>query len=543
MRQAAGTMNPQPSESSTRNAPAEPAAGDGPETGVAPADHHAGPPTAENLFKSLVVALPGRGAGPSADRLDAFLQAATDIEALRLWFGTHTGLTRQQMVERLNRAVATIDALLSAQLNCILHHPHFQKLEAAWRGLRRLVEQVEAEGAVDVKVRFLSVTWRELERDFELAVDFDQSQLFRKVYDAEFGMPGGEPFGVLLGDYEIRPVLSADHPHNDVAVLASIAGVAAAAFCPFIASASPAMFGLDAFSDLETAPDLARGFQQMDFLKWRAFRDTEDARFVGLTLPRVLVRLPHTDDGSRVDRFRFEEDVAGPDHRRYLWGSAALAFGEVLIRSFAHSGWLAGIRGVERGVVAGGLVTRLPVHCFSTDTPGLAPKCSTDVVITDLQEKELSRLGFIPLCACHDSEYAAFFSNESAHKPRTYDRPEASRNARISSMLQYTLCASRFAHYLKVLIRDSLGGFREAHDCERLLQDWIVQYVTPDEDASPEAKARRPLREARISVRPDRADPGKYRCTFHLWPHFELDDLVAAVRLDTELGPELTPRM
>ena len=460
-------------------------------------------------------------------------------EALKQWIGPLDGLSSNDIGRRLNRLVALIDKLLNEQLNAILHHPKFQRLEAAWRNLRRLVERVDEERASDeepdrgIKVKLLSVSWNELKRDFDRAIDFDQSQLFQKVYEREFGTPGGQPFGVLLGDYEISA------SQGDVAVLQSISGVAAAAFCPFIASPSPAMFGLDDFSGLETSPNLARVFQQKDYIKWRALRDTDDSRFVGLVLPRVLARLPYRNTVSRVDRFSFSEDVSGPDASKYLWGNAAFAFGEVIVRAFARSGWLAGIRGVERDVDGGGRVTGLPVHCFATESQGFAPKCSTDVLVTDTQERELSDLGFMPLCQCHDTNHSAFYGNESVQKPKKYSTPEATRNARISSMLQYTLCVSRFAHYLKALARDKIGGFTEADECERILHDWIVQYVTPDSEASRSIKAKRPLREARVQVRPHPAKPGEYQCVFHLWPHFELDDLVAAVRLDTELGPEL----
>lgn len=472
---------------------------------------------------------------PQRPSLADSLAACSVREALTRWLGPFEGLSGEEIARRLNRLVGLIDNLLNEQLNAILHHRRFQRLEAAWRSLHRLVERADEERAneEDIKVKLLSVSWGELKRDFDRAIDFDQSQLFQKVYEREFGMPGGQPFGVLLGDYEISP------SQGDVAVLQSISGVAAAAFCPFIASPSPAMFGLDEFAGLETGPNLARVFQQKDYIKWRALRDTDDARFVGLALPRVLTRLPYRNTVSRVDRFSFSEDVSGPDARKYLWGNAAFAFGEVIVRAFARSGWLAGIRGVERDVDGGGLVTGLPVHCFTTERHGFAPKCSTDVLVTDSQERELSDLGFMPLCQCHDTIHSAFYSNESVQKPKKYSTPQATRNARISSMLQYTLCVSRFAHYLKVLARDKIGGSIEPEECERILHDWIVQYVTPDSEASRSIKARRPLREARVQVRPHPAKPGEYQCVFHLWPHFELDDLVAAVRLDTELGQEL----
>ena len=367
--------------------------------------------------------------------------------------------------------IARLDALLTRQVEAILHHPRFQQLEASWRGLHYLTE--EAEGAENVKIRVLSVSWDEIARDLERAIEFDQSQLFRKVYSEEFGTPGGEPFGMLLGDYEIRPHPSADHPVDDVAALTAVSQVAAAAFAPFVAGVHPSMFGLDEFSELERPLNLSHAFDQLDYLKWNTFRKTEDARFAGLTLPRILLRLPYEDDGSRVDGFRFCENVSGPDRGGYLWGNAAYAVGAVAVRAFADTGWLAGIRGVERDVAKGGLVAGLPVHCFSTDKHGVAMKCSTDVIVTDYQEQELSDLGFIPLCPCADSEYSAFYSSPSVQQPRRYDELAATMNARLSAMLPYMLCASRFAHYLKVEVRDKIGSFSEASECEQYLNQWL----------------------------------------------------------------------
>jgi type VI secretion system ImpC/EvpB family protein len=344
-------------------------------------------------------------------------------------------------------------------------------------------------------------------------------------------MPGGEPFGALVGDFEFT-----NHP-SDLAMLEQIAGVAAAAFAPFVAAAAPALFGLDDFSQLERGVDLEKAFAQLDYLKWRALRDKEDSRFVGLTLPRVLARLPYEDDGSRVDGFCFREDVAGPDRRKYLWTNAAYAFGAVLVRSFAKGGWLAHICGVERDMETNGLVPGLPVHSFSTDKRGVVPRTSTDVVITDQQEPDLSELGFIPLCACKDSEYSAFYTCHSIQKPKTYDDAAATANAKISAMLKYIFCASRFAHYLKVIARDRIGSFSEAQECESMLHNWLHRYVTADSQASAQVKARLPLREARVHVVPRPGKAGSYFCTLQLWPHYELDELTATIRLTTELSP------
>lgn len=479
------------------------------------------------------------GRSEARAKLDRFLQERSPGKALAQWIAwtvsAGASIDKQQVARMLSRDVARLDAMLTRQVNAILHHPRFQEMEASWRGLRYLTEQVE--GDENIKIRVLSASWKELSRDVERAIEFDQSQLFRKVYGEEFDTPGGEPFSVLLGDYQIRPRICAEHPVDDVGVLRAVSQVAAAAFAPFVAGVHPAMFGLDHFSGLEQPLNLARTFEQADYFQWRNFRKEEDSRFVGLTLPRVLMRLPYEDDGSRVDGFCFREDVAGPDRSKYLWGNAAYAFGAVLIRAFADSGWLARIRGVQRDVEGGGLVSDLPVHSFSTDKQGVAPKCSTDVIITDYQEQELSELGFIPLCRCADTEYSAFYTNQSVQKPKEYDELPATMNARISAMLQYMLCVSRFAHYLKVAARDRVGAFTEAGECERYLHQWIQQYVTADADASPEVKAEYPLREASVQVREQPGKPGSYVCVAHLWPHFELDELTATVRVTTQLAP------
>lgn len=490
------------------------------------------------LIEAVVEAtLPGRGDAPS--RLDRFLRAPSDAEALRRWIAWTVPPgrrpSREEIAQTLSRDVARLDALVSRQVNAILHHPRFQKLEASWRGLRYLVEQ--AQGAEHVEIRVLNVSWKELARDSERAIEFDQSQLFRKVYSEEFGTPGGEPFSVLIGDYEIRPRPTADHPVDDVGVLTAISHVAAAAFAPFVAGVHPAMFELEQFSDLQRPLDLPKTFEQLQYLKWRAFRETEDARFVGLTLPRVLMRRPYEDDGSRLDGFLFREEVTGPDRRGYLWGNAAYAFGAVVARAFAETGWMANIRGAQRGVDGGGLAPGLPVHSFSTDKKGVAPKCSTDVMVTDFQEQELSRLGFIPLCHCRDTEQSVFYACHSVQRPRKYDELAVTMNARVSAMLQYMLCVSRFAHYLKVAAREKIGSFTEAAECERFLHDWIHRYVTPDADASARAKAERPLRQAQVQIRQHPGKPGCYLCVAHLWPHFDLDELTASLKITTELTP------
>jgi type VI secretion system ImpC/EvpB family protein len=471
--------------------------------------------------------------------LDELLAARTFEETLAVWI-RHSGLNPEQLsgeriARRLNREVARIDALVSRQLNVILHQPRVQKLEASWRGLRYLVDQVEDEA--NVKIRVLNVSWQALVRDLDRSIEFDQSQLFRKVYSEEFGNPGGEPFSVLLGDYEIRPRPSPGCPVDDLQSLKLISQVAAAAFCPFIATAHPSLLGLNTFPELQRPMNIGAVFEEPEYLKWRALRDSEDARFVGLVLPRILLRLPWRDDSVRRDGFRFVEDCAGPGLDGYLWGTAGWAFGSVLLRAFAQSGWPADIHGVRRDLEDGGLVTGLPAPSFHTDRRGVALKSSTDAMITDLQEKDLAEVGLMALCPCKESPYSAFYSTPSIQNPKAFDREEATTNARISSRLEYMLCVCRLAHYLKVMGRDKVGSYAEAEDCERFLNDWLVQYVSQDDDAPSEIKARFPLRDARAQVREQPGRPGSYSCTIHLQPHYQLEGMVTAVKLTTELAP------
>jgi predicted component of type VI protein secretion system len=474
----------------------------------------------------------------------------------------------------LNRAIVLLDELLTEQVNAILHHPTFQRLESLWRGARYLVEHAAAEGDRLVKVRLLNVSWRELERDAERATEFDQTALFRKVYEEEFGMAGGEPFGVLIGDYEITHRPTAEHPIDDLSVLRMVSETAAAAFAPFICGLSPSFLGLESFSQLERQPDVAALMQNPEYAQWNSLRQAEDSRFLGLTTPRILMRLPYERTeavavrrhcakcGAEQSRarlttcescgialppgqagavrthrlgFRFHEDVAGPDRSKYLWGSAAFALGAVLIRTFAQSGWLADIRGFDRNVETGGLVTGLPVHSFGLDVPGVAPKMSTEVALDPMQERVLSDLGWIPLSHCHDTDLSVFFSNRSVHKPVVYGEEAATLNARISAMLQYTFCVSRFAHYLKVQAREHLGSTIATSQLESRLRDWINGYVTPDSLAPADVKAKYPLREAEVNVKDVPGRPGVHQIVMRLWPHYQLDDLLVSLRYVTRL--------
>lgn len=423
----------------------------------------------------------------------------------------------------INGRIAQIDHLISIQLNEILHHPSFQRLEATWRGLKYLLDQTET--SVMLKIRVLNCSKRELLRDLQRAPEFDQSAIFKKVYEEEFGVFGGEPFGALIGDYEFGK-----HP-EDTELLEKISQVAAAAHAPFIAAASPDMLNLDSFTSLGAPRDLAKIFESTEFAKWKSFRQSEDSRYVALCLPHVLMRLPYGRDTKPVDAFNYEEGVDGTDHSKYLWGNAAYALGAKLTQAFALYGWCAAIRGVE----GGGLVEGLPVHNFRTDEGDVALKCPTEIAISDRREKELADLGFVPLVHCKGTDYAAFFSVQSCNKPKVYDKESATANARLSAQLPYILAVSRFAHYLKSMMRDKIGSFMSRSDCERFLNQWIMNYVTEDDQASPATKAQYPLREARVEVMEVPGKPGVYRAIAYLRPHFQLDELTVSLRLVAEL--------
>lgn len=438
---------------------------------------------------------------------------------------------RQRLVVRV---IGSLDDLLNRQVNAILHHPRFQQLEASWRGVAYLLEGVA--DAPNVKIRLLNLTWSELARDMERALEFDQSQLFAKIYSEEFGMPGGEPYGLLVGDYQVHPRPMPGHPVDDMAVIGKLSETAAAAFAPFVTSAHPSLFGLDRFVDLERPLDLTYSFRQAELARWRSLREKDESRFVGLVLPRILMRLPYPDDGTRRDGFRFAEDVSAIDGSGFLWGNAAYGFAAVVLRAFVESGWLADIRGVEANFDGGGLVDDLPAPALDTDAPGLLSCPATDVIISDDQEKELTDLGFIPLCYCRATACSAFYSNQSVQAPVHYDELPARVNARLSAMLQYILCASRFAHYLKVMARDMIGSFLSAADVQWRLQSWLVNYVSGDPGATAVMKARFPLSEGRVEVRDHPGRPGSYLSTFYLKPHYQLDELIASFRLITELS-------
>jgi type VI secretion system protein ImpC len=423
----------------------------------------------------------------------------------------------------INARIADIDQLLTRQLNEILHQEEFQKLEASWRGLHYVVQ--ESETSPMLKIRVLNASKEDLRRDLERAVEFDQSALFKKIYEEEYGTFGGAPYAAIIGDYEFS------RTSPDISLLEKISNVAAGAHAPFVAAAGPDLLNLESFTDLTAPRDLSKVFESVDYAKWRSFRESEDSRYVGLCLPHILMRLPYGPDTNPVEAFRYKEDVDGRDHGKYLWANAAYAMATRLTGAFARHGWCAAIRGVE----GGGLVEGLPTHTFKTDEGELALKCPTEIAITDRREKELSDLGFVPLVHCKGTDYAAFFGAQSAQKAKKYDTDAANANARLSAQLPYMLAMSRFAHYLKAMMRDKIGSFMSRSECEYFLNRWITNYVTLDDNASPAFKAQKPLREARIEVSEVAGKPGVYKAVAFLRPHFQLDELSVSLRLVAEL--------
>jgi type VI secretion system protein ImpC len=423
----------------------------------------------------------------------------------------------------INARIAQIDALISAQVNEVMHHPDFQKLEGSWRGLKYLL--ANSETGEQLKIKVMNVSKKDLLKDLQKAPEFDQSALFKKVYEEEFGVFGGTPFGSLLGDYEFGK------SGQDIELLEKISQVAAAAHAPFISAASADMMNLESFTQLDAPRDMAKVFDTTEYAKWKSFRASDDARYVALTLPRILMREPYGAATVPVEAFNFEERVDGTDHSKYLWGNAAWALGSRITQAFASYGWTATIRGVE----SGGLVEGLPVHNFKTDSGDVAMKCPTETPISDRREKELADLGFVPLVHRKGSDNAAFFSVQSAQKPKIYDSDAATANARISAQLPYIFAVSRFAHYLKAIMRDKIGGFASRDEIQRFLNDWINNYVVVNDDVGFEMKAKNPLKEARVEVVEIPGKPGAYRAVAFLRPHFQLDELSMSMRLVADL--------
>ena len=453
-------------------------------------------------------------------RAQELLRTLTE-EALK---GTITW--NKDVTRTITAGVKAIDEAISKQLAAVMHNPDFQKLEGTWRGLHYLV--MNSETSAKLKLKVLNVSKRELFKDVDRAVEFDQSQIFKKLYENEFGMPGGEPYGALVGDYEFT-----NHP-ADIDLLNKMSNVAAAAFCPFVAAAAPSLFGFEHFVDLAKPRDLEKIFDTVEYTKWKSYRDSEDSRFVTLAMPRVLSRLPYGANTKPVEEFDYEEVVLDKrgkakivPHDQYCWMNAAYVLGARLTDAFAKYGFCTAIRGAE----GGGKVEGLPAHVFTSDDGDLDLKCPTEIAITDRREAELSKLGFLPLCHYKNTDYSVFFGAQTTQKPKKYDRPEATANAAISARLPYIMATSRFAHYLKVIARDKIGSFMEVEDCQDWLERWIANYVSADSKPSAEAKARYPLREAKIEVKEVPGSPGAYNAIAWLRPWLQMEELTTSLRM------------
>ncbi|KAA5604539.1 type VI secretion system contractile sheath large subunit [Roseospira marina] len=471
------------------------------------------------------------------DALARFLAMDRWELALVAWIGTDrtVGRERSRLMAAIDRDIALIDRLLSAQLDAILHHPRFQKLESSWRGLRYLVGSTEGDDMV--RIRVLDLRWTELCRDLERALEFDQSQLFQKIYEDEFGTPGGEPYGLLLGDYAVQHRMDKTHSTDDVAALKAMSGVCAAAFAPMVVGCTPALLGLDSFGELTAPIRLAGLFDSPDYDRWRGLRAGDDSRFLGVVLPTTLMRDAHRDDGSGTQPFRYAEDVSAPDASDWLWASPVYAFGRMAIRAFVESRWFGTIRGARRDELGGGLVEDLQAPDYGTDRPGLAQRIPVTVALPDMRESELAEVGLIPLSAHQHTPFAVFRAVGSIQAPKRYDRAEAGINARLSAMLHYMLCVSRFAHLLKVMVRDKVGSFASPEECELYLHNKLIQYVQSRATASFLEKAKRPLREASVSVRELPGRPGVFTCTCHIVPHFQVDQVHSSFRLELDTTP------
>lgn len=432
----------------------------------------------------------------------------------------------RNLTQTINMAVNAIDQAMSKQLSAIFQDEKLQKLEGSWRGLNHLV--MNSETGATLKIRMMNITKRELFRDLDKAVEFDQSQTFKKIYEEEFGTAGGEPFGSMIGDFEFT-----SHP-EDIELLSKMSNVAAAGFCPFISAAGAGMFGFEEFTELSKPRDLGGIFESGEYIKWRSFRDSDDSRFVTLVMPRTLARTPYGSNTKPVESFNFEEfevDESGiskpAEHSQYCWMNAAYVMGTTMTQAFAENSWCTAIRGAE----GGGKVEGLPTHLFKSDDGDLDQKCPTEIGITDRREAELSGQGFLPLCHYKNTDYSVFFGSQSTQNPKMFDDPDATANASISARLPYLMATSRIAHYLKVMARDKVGSFMEAGDCERWLNKWISQYTNSNPDASAEMKAKYPLAEARVEVKEIPGQPGCYSAVAYLKPWLQMEELTTSMRM------------
>ena len=426
----------------------------------------------------------------------------------------------------IDAIIAQIDKKLSEQVNLILHNAEFQQLEGAWRGLHYLVNNTETDE--QLKIRVLNISKKDLGKTLKKfkGTAWDQSPVFKKFYEEEYGQFGGEPYGTIVGDYYF------DHSPPDVELLGEMAQVAAAAHAPFITATAPTLMQMDSWQELANPRDLTKIFGTPEYAAWRSLRESEDARYLGLCMPRFLARLPYGAKTSPVEEFAFEEDTEGAKHDKYAWSNSAYAMAVNINRSFKSYGWCSQIRGVE----SGGAVTGLPTHTFPTDDGGVDMKCPTEIAISDRREAELAKNGFMPLVHRKNSDFAAFIGAQSLQKPAEYEDPDATANAALAARLPYLFASCRFAHYLKCIVRDKVGSFKERTDMETWLNNWIGQYVLTNPATATDAdKARKPLAGAEVVVEEIEGNPGYYSAKFFLRPHYQLEGLTVSLRLVSKL--------
>lgn len=461
---------------------------------------------------------------PKSDR--ARQQVETAVQTLAQQVLSDEDLILEDAVNSINAIIAEIDLKLTQQVNQILHHADFQQLEGAWRGLHHLVNNTETDEML--KIRFMPLSKQDLSKTIKRfkGTAWDQSPLFKKVYEEEYGQLGGEPYGCLVGDYMF------DHSPQDVEILQGMGQIAAAAHAPFIAGANPSVMQMDAWQELTNPRDLTKIFSTPEYAAWRSLRESEDSRYIGLTMPRFLARLPYGAKTEPVEEFDFEEEMDGADSSKYTWANAAFAMAVNINQAFKEYGWCSRIRGVE----SGGAVEGLPVHAFPSDDGGVDMKCPTEIAISDRREAELAKNGFMPLIHRKNSDFAAFIGAQSLQQPAQYDDPDATANAELSARLPYLFSSCRFAHYLKCIVRDKVGSFKERSDMERWLNDWILQYVDGDPtNSSEDTKARKPLAGAEVVVEEVEGNPGYYTSKFFLRPHYQLEGLSVSLRLVSKL--------
>ncbi|HEX5462126.1 MAG TPA: type VI secretion system contractile sheath large subunit [Steroidobacteraceae bacterium] len=461
---------------------------------------------------------------PKTDRARAEVERA--VQTLAEQALSETAVISDDVIGTIKAIIAEIDKKLSDQVNLILHNERFQQLESAWRGLHYLVTNTETDEML--KIRVMNISKKDLGKTLKkyAGAAWDQSPLFKKLYEEEYGQLGGEPYGCLVGDYYF------DHTPGDVQLLGQMSQVAAAAHAPFIAGAGPTLMGMDSWQELANPRDLAKIFGAPDYAAWRSLRESDDAKYVGLAMPRFLARLPYGAKTNPVEEFEFEEETTGGNHSRYSWANASYAMAVNINRAFKSYGWCTSIRGVE----SGGAVEGLPVHTFPSDDGGVDMKCPTEIAISDRREAELANCGLMPLIHRKNTDTAAFIGAQSLQKPQEYMDPDATSNARLAARLPYLFASCRFAHYLKCMVRDKVGSFKERADMERFLSDWIMNYVILNpENAGETARAMKPLAGAEVKVQEVEGNPGYYSATFHLRPHYQLEGVNISMSLVSRL--------